>query len=160
MKILISACLLGDAVRYDGKAKPLNHAFITRCLSEGLFIKLCPEIAGGLSVPRAAVEIDQQSGKVITQEGKNVSLAFNNGAQAALKLIKQHNIQFALLKSNSPSCGNDKIYDGIFTNTLIEGMGITAALLSKHGVNVFNEHQLDELEQLVIKQHESNHCKY
>lgn len=143
--------MLGDKVRYDGKTNTLNHPFIKRCLSENRLVKLCPEIAGGLPTPRAAAELKQNSKHVFTIDGNDVSVEFNAGAQAALKLIKQHNIQFALLKSNSPSCGNDKIYDGLFTNTLIEGMGITAALLTENGVKVFNEHQLDALQKLIIK---------
>ncbi|MEE9447694.1 MAG: DUF523 domain-containing protein [Arenicellales bacterium] len=147
-KILISACLLGDQVRYDGKGKLLSHPLLQTWLAEQRLIKLCPEIAGGLATPRAAAEIqhaDHSQHRVITSTGEDVSIAFKRGAEQALALAQQHNIKFALLKANSPSCGNQQIYNGHFTGELIPGMGITASLLQQHGIRVFNEHQLETL---------------
>lgn len=149
-KILISACLLGDAVRYDGLSKQIRHHSIERCLALNRFIKICPELEGGLSVPRTPAEIQTRNGlgqiTVTTANGEDVSQAFNRGAHRTLELVKHHKIKIALLKANSPSCGNQQIYNGAFDGSLVSGIGVTAALLIKHGVTVFNEHQLDAFE--------------
>lgn len=146
-KIIVSACLLGEKVRYDGKTKLLDHPLMKRWQEEGRIVGICPEIAGGLAIPRPAAE--QQNDRVVTIQGQDVTDAFTKGAKQALQLVNDHNIKFALLKANSPSCGNQQIYDGSFSNTLIDGSGVTAKLLSKNGVKVYNEHQLDELSKML-----------
>jgi len=84
--------------------------------------------------------------RVTTEQGTDLSEAFLKGAQATLALVQQHNIKLALLKSNSPSCGNEFVYNGRFDGGLTRGIGVTTALLWQHGVRVFNKSQLDELE--------------
>ncbi len=86
---------------------------------------------------------------VKTAEGTDLSAAFINGARAALALIHEHGIKLALLKSNSPSCGNEHVYNGRFNGTLTQGVGVTTALIRQNGVQVFNEFQLDEVEQVL-----------
>ncbi len=142
-KILMSACLLGAKVRYDGGDCVQNQVLIQKWLSEGRIVSICPEVSGGLSIPRPPAEII--GNKVMTNTGVDVTTEFHQGAKLAFELCQKHHIKFALLKSRSPSCGNSQIYDGFFNRTLIEGQGITAALLIKHGIKVFNEFQLQDL---------------
>lgn len=150
-KILVSRCLLGHRVRYDGGASgPFDQ--LQQWIAEGRVVPLCPEVAGGLPTPRAAAEIPGGQGvevldgsaRVITTEGEDVSAEFLSGARQALALVQQHGIRIAVLKANSPSCGNLLTYDGTFSGVKVSGEGVTAALLSRHGVRVFNESQLAE----------------
>lgn len=136
-KILVSACFLGANVRYNGVSKPLYLAKLKQWSEQGRLITVCPEVAGGLSVPRAPAEI--QDNAVIDSEGKDVTRAFLAGAQHALTLCKHHNIKYALLKESSPSCGSNQIYDGSFTGQKISGKGITAQLLEENGISVYSE---------------------
>jgi uncharacterized protein YbbK (DUF523 family) len=151
-KILLSACLLGNPVRYDGKSKTLQNPILDQLLSQDRVISFCPEVAGGLPVPRAAAEIQAGDGaaviaklaRVKTQDGTDVSEHFLSGARQALALCRQHDITLAVLTESSPSCGSSRIYDGSFTRSGIPGSGVTAALLGQHGIKVFNQHQLGE----------------
>lgn len=106
-------------------------------MREGRVVRLCPEVAGGLSVPRPPAEL--RRGLVVTRDGRDVSDAFARGADEALRLVREHAIEIAVLKSNSPSCGSGTIYDGTFTGTRIAGDGVTTALLRAHGIHVFSE---------------------
>ncbi|MGE6793663.1 DUF523 domain-containing protein [Pseudomonas guineae] len=152
-KILVSRCLLGQRVRYDGGAHG-PFALLERWQHEGRVVALCPEVAGGLPTPRAPAEIRGGQGThvldgllpVLTVEGEDVTTAFVAGAEQALALVAQHGIRFALLKARSPSCGNKENYDGSFSGTRVAGEGVTAAALRRMGVQVFNEDQLDELD--------------
>jgi uncharacterized protein YbbK (DUF523 family) len=151
-KILLSACLLGNPVRYDGKSKTLKNPVLDQLLAQDQVISFCPEVAGGLPVPRAAAEIQAGDGAAViaelatvkTQDGTDVSEHFLSGARQALALCRQHNITVAVLTESSPSCGSSRIYDGSFTRSAIPGSGVTAALLGQHGIKVFNQHQLNE----------------
>jgi uncharacterized protein YbbK (DUF523 family) len=151
-KILLSACLLGDPVRYDGKSKTLQHSILDQLLVEDRVISFCPEVAGGLAVPRAAAEIHAGDGaaviakqaRVKTQDGTDVSGYFLSGAQQALALCRQYEITVAVLTELSPSCGSNQIYDGSFTRSTIPGSGVTSALLTQNRVKVFNQYQLEE----------------
>ncbi|MFY8329078.1 DUF523 domain-containing protein [Pseudoalteromonas sp. ZZD1] len=142
-KILVSSCLLGTPVRYDGTGQKLVHPQITTWQSQGFIIPLCPEVAGGLSTPRAPAEI--RLDKVITNDDEDVTVAFKLGAKRALQLCLSHNIRFALLKESSPSCGRNTIYDGSHRGIKVAGMGLTAALLEQNGIKVFSEEQMPAL---------------
>lgn len=150
-KLLISRCLLGHRVRYDGGASD-PYAQLAQWQAEGRVIALCPEVAGGLPTPRAAAEIPGGQGvevlggmaSVITATGEDVTEAFVSGAHQALELVQQHGIRIAILKANSPSCGNRLTYDGSFSGVKVEGQGVTAALLTRAGVQVFSELELEE----------------
>ena len=152
-KLLVSACLLGNPVRYDGKAKTLDHDGLQHLQQQGRVIAFCPEVAGGLPVPRLAAEIVAGDGSAViagtaqvkTREGNDVSEYFLAGAGQALALCRQHDISTALLTELSPSCGSGRIYDGSFTRQSITASGVTAALLQQHGVKVFNQFQMDEV---------------
>jgi len=151
-RILVSACLLGDPVRYDGQAKPVQHRGLAALLAADRVIPFCPEVAGGLPVPRPAAEIVAGDGaavlagsaRVATRDGTDVSDYFLSGAQQALALCRRHDIRVAVMTESSPSCGSGQIYDGSFTRHAIAGSGVTAALLRRHGIAVFSQHQLDE----------------
>ncbi|MFY1054468.1 DUF523 domain-containing protein [Ectopseudomonas khazarica] len=157
-KILVSRCLLGHRVRYDGGAHgPFDQ--LQRWLDEGRVVALCPEVAGGLPTPRAAAEIRGGRGgavldgelAVLTVEGEDVTAAFVDGAEQALALVREHGIRLALLKARSPSCGNLENYDGSFSGVRVAGEGVTAALLKRAGVKVFNEAQLDEARAALVQ---------
>ena len=150
-KILVSRCLLGHRVRYDGGASgPFDQ--LASWQAEGRVVALCPEVAGGLPTPRAAAEIPGGQGgevldglaRVITSEGEDVSAEFLSGARQALELVREHGIRIAVLKANSPSCGNLLTYDGSFRGVKVSGEGVTAALLKRAGVQVFSELELAE----------------
>ncbi|TBV03047.1 2-thiouracil desulfurase family protein [Phytopseudomonas dryadis] len=148
-KVLVSRCLLGHPVRYDGGALAPSGV-VERWCAEGRIVALCPEVAGGLPTPRAPAEIRGGQGAqvldgllpVLSIDGEDVSAAFRAGAEQALELVERHGIRVALLKANSPSCGNHETYDGSFNGRKVSGEGVTAALLRRAGVQVFNEHEL------------------
>lgn len=154
-KILVSACLFGQRVRYDAKLVSLVDARLQQWRDEGRLVVICPEVAGGMPVPRPAAAIAGVGGgvavwknkaEVLTEQGESVTDAFKAGAELAASLVKKHDIKFALLKERSPSCGANKIYAGPGSREVIEGEGVTAAYLRELGVKVFSEEQLDLLE--------------
>lgn len=146
-KILISACLYGHAVRYDGKAKRLSDEIFEKWQQEGRLIPVCPEVEGGLPVPRAPSEIT--GNKVVNSEGRDVTSEYARGAEYALALADKEQIAFAVMKEGSPACGSSRIYDGSFTGTEIPGKGIAAGLLHQNGYEVFNELQLEQAQALL-----------
>lgn len=154
-KILVSACLLGRPVRYNGSAKPLDHPALERWRQEGRVVSICPELTAGFSVPRPPAEIAAgQDGeavlagtaRVVEAGGGDVTAQFIAGAQAALDLARQHDCRFALLIDGSPSCGSGFIYDGSFGGNKHAGAGVTATLLRDHGIEVFSDKQVEALE--------------
>ncbi len=117
-------------------------------IEEGNAIAVCPEVLAGLPTPRESCEIQKNANtySVRSKSGKNFTDAFINGANETLKICLGNNINKAILRSNSPSCGFGKVYDGKFNGTLIRGNGLTADLLFKNGIKVFtDENYLDEL---------------
>lgn len=148
-KILISSCFLGQPVRYNGKVKALIHPLIRQWQQQGRFIAVCPEVAGGLPIPRPPAEIMLNSEQVITCENQDVSENFRRGAHIALGLCQKYQLRFALLKESSPSCGSTTIYDGTFSDKKISGQGLTARLLSQHGIAIFSEDNIEVLAQLL-----------
>jgi uncharacterized protein YbbK (DUF523 family) len=150
-KILVSRCLLGQPVRYDGGAFALS-ALLEHWQAQGRIVPLCPEVAGGLPTPRPPAEIPGGQGAEVldgvqvvrTLHGADVSAEFLAGAQAALRLVREHGIRLAVLKARSPSCGNHENYDGSFSGAKVAGEGVTAAALRRAGVQVFNEQELEQ----------------
>lgn len=140
MKIMVSACLLGDNVKYNGGNNKNDE--LIKFLKDYEVIKVCPECFGGLSIPRVPSEI--KNNKVFSKEGKDVSNEFILGANKTLDIAKKNNIKVAILKQNSPSCGFGTIYDGTFTHTLINGDGITSKLLNENGITILNENNYKE----------------
>ena len=134
MKILVSACLLGDNCKYNGGNN--RNAELLRLLSGHTVIPVCPEVLGGLPTPRTPAEI--VNGIVTNRNGESVDEAFRKGAEEALKLAKQEQPDLIILQSRSPSCGVKQIYDGTFTGTLIPGQGVFAELAQKVGFRVMD----------------------
>ena len=140
-KILISACLVGDKVKYDGHTN--YNPLIKDLLEKYELIPFCPEVEGGLSTPRRPSE--RKGNKVINDLGKDVTKNFVSGAEKALNICKYLDIKIAILKERSPSCGKTHIHDGSFKNKLIPGEGITAELLRKNGIAIYSEEEIEKL---------------
>ena len=136
--ILVSRCLIGENCKYNG-GNNLNLK-VMEFLKDKDYISICPETDGGLSIPRAASEI--VCGKVINKNGEDVTKEFKKGAEIALELAKKYSPELIILKSKSPSCGKNKIYDGTFSGKLVNGNGITAGLLINAGYNVITEEEV------------------
>ncbi|HKI62246.1 MAG TPA: DUF523 domain-containing protein [Mariprofundaceae bacterium] len=149
-KVLVSSCLLGQKVRYDGGDSAV-HGVLDTWASQGRIVPLCPETAGGLPTPRPPAEIEagdaegvlRGSARVMRQDGGDVTSAFMDGAESALAACWQHKVKVAILKEGSPSCGVTCVHNGEFSGKKIDGQGVTARLLSRHGISVFSEDQLD-----------------
>lgn len=142
MNILVSACLLGVPCRYDGKSRPCAALLALR--SRCRLIPVCPETAGGLPTPRTPCE--RCADRVLDRNGRNRTAAYQKGAASALKVARRFGCTAAVLKSKSPSCGCDGIYDGSFSGTLTDGVGVTAQLLLQNKISVYSEEQLALLE--------------
>ena len=136
--ILISACLAGVNCKYSGDNN--YNEKVANLLKRGDAILICPEQMGGLPTPRLGAEIVEKDGKryVYMKDGTDVTEQFERGANEVLEIAKKVNATKAILKSRSPSCGVDIIYDGTFTKTKIDGDGITAKLLRDNGIEVIS----------------------
>ena len=142
MKILVSACLLGENCKYSG-GNNYNQAVCDFARGHQV-VPVCPEVLGGLPTPRPPAE-RQPDGRVVTREGVDVTEEYRSGAERALEIARAHGCTLALLKERSPSCGRGQIYDGTFSRTLVPGSGVAAQLLEEQGIAVYGESRLDEL---------------
>ena len=140
MKILVSSCLLGHNVKYNGGNN--KNETLLRLLSAHTVIPVCPEVLGGLPVPRTPAEI--VNGKVTNRNGESVDEAFRKGAEKALEIAKQEKPDLIILQSRSPSCGVKQIYDGTFSGTLIPGQGIFARMAREAGFKVIDIEDVKE----------------
>ena len=134
MKIMVSACLLGENCKYSGGNN--RDARVLAFIEGHEIIPVCPEVMGGLPTPRLPAEI--VSGEVINCEGVSVDREFRLGAQKALEIAVQEKIDLAILQSRSPSCGTKEIYDGTFSGEKIPGRGVFAGMLMDHGFAVLD----------------------
>ncbi len=141
MKILISACLVGDKVNYKGEGK--YNPNVEKLKEKYELLLFCPECEGGLKTPRLPSEI--KGSQVYMENGKNVTRQFELGAKKALNLCKYFGIHKAVLKESSPSCGVHNIHDGNFKGNKIPGMGVTARILKENGIEVYSEEEIDKL---------------
>lgn len=141
MNILISACLLGTACRYDGRSVPNDKALLL--MKKHTLIPVCAEILGGLPTPRLPAE--RQGDRVIRCDGADVTEQYLRGAEEVLRLARLYGCSVAVLKERSPSCGSGRIYDGSFSKKLRSGDGTTAELLKSAGITILGESQLEEL---------------
>jgi len=153
-KVLVSACLLGRPVRYNGSAKTLEDTILGRWVGEGRVVSVCPELMAGLPTPRPPAEIAvgnsgmaviDGKARIIEADGNDVTETYLSGARIALEHAIRHDCRYALLTDGSPSCGGSFIYDGTFQGRRIEGEGATSALLRQHGISVFSEHEIGTL---------------
>lgn len=138
----MSACLFGKVTTYKGTH---NYVDAVSKMNPALIVTICPEVAGGLSIPRPPAEIVSYNPlKVINNKGEDVTLQYLEGSKKCLDKLKKHHVKVVLLKKNSPSCGNDGVYDGTFSKQLIEGQGVFAKMCEMEGIKVFNENQLED----------------
>ena len=147
MKIMVSACLLGENCKYNGGNN--RNRGLLNLLSGHEIIPICPEVLGGLPVPRIPAEI--VNGTVINRENISVDELFRQGAKKALEIAKKEKPDLIILQSRSPSCGAKEIYDGTFSGKLIPGQGVFAELASCSGFHVMDvedaiANRLEELE--------------
>jgi len=154
IKILVSACLMGHAVRYDGGVKPLLHPALERWRQEGRLVTICPEMSAGMPVPRPPAEIeagrsgeDVLSGlaRVLEITGGDVTQGFVDAAENALRLAQANDCTYALLIDGSPSCGSGFIHDGRFSGIRHAGNGVTAARLRQAGIAVYSDRDIGQL---------------
>jgi len=159
-KILISACFLGNPVRYDGssldvaaKAGLESQVIIDVWQREGRLISICPEVAGGLSTPRppAEIQLSESGSCVLTEAGDDVTESFIRGADLAVRLCQQYNVKMAVLTESSPSCGSSNIYNGEFEGLKISGEGVTTAALRQHRIEVFSQFSLENAKDYLMK---------
>lgn len=149
--------MVGRPVRYDGAAKPVGADLFARWRAEGRLVPICPEVSGGLAVPRPPSEIVGGDGQAVldgtaqvrTDTGEDVTAEFLHGARLALDAARRSGARIALLKEGSPSCGGNRIYDGTFSGTSVPGEGVTTALLQREGIRVFSENDLAAIEALL-----------
>ncbi len=151
-RVLVSACLVGHAVRYNGLDKKSDHDVLSRWMADGRVVAVCPEVAGGLAVPRPPAEIEHGAGgaavlaggaRVIAKTGVDVTAEFVHGAEHTLARALEYGIRVAVLKEGSPSCGSSYSYDGSFSGARVAVPGVTSALLREHGLQVFSEAEWD-----------------
>jgi len=156
-KILVSACLLGCAVRYNGRAVEVNSTDFNWLVDSQEIVSLCPEVSAGLPVPRVSAEICGGSGtevlagtaRVTGSDKVEITEQFLLGAKIALQLCRQHNIRYAVLTENSPSCGSDHVYDGSFSGRKRVGPGVVSAFLEQAGIQVFSQYNVGRLRELI-----------
>lgn len=146
-KILISACLFGDLVRYDGKPIEFEDPLFLKWKEEGRLISFCPETFGGLEVPRS--DCQRLGDRVFNRLGEDVTAAFVKGSLEAVRIAKENKVAFAIMKERSPTCGSSIIYDGSFSGKRIPGEGMATEMLRQAGVLVFNEENLQEAAELL-----------
>ncbi|MCG8710159.1 DUF523 domain-containing protein [Brenneria sp. 4F2] len=153
-KILISACLSGFPVRYNGSEKKSVASYLARWRQQSRLIAFCPELAAGFATPRPSAEIIPslagnaviaQGASVIESTGDDVTERYILGAWLTLQMAEQHGCRFALLTEGSPSCGSNMIYSGKFDGKQTPGNGVTAELLKAHGIEVFSDREIERL---------------
>ena len=144
IKVLISACLLGDNVKYSG-GNNLTPELVTLLEKYNVkIVKICPECFAGLLIPRVPSEIRED--KVYGKDGRDITEEFLIGAEKTYQIAKIKQVDFAILKERSPSCGSSFIYDGSFSGKVIQGQGLTARRLNKENIVIFSEENLEEIE--------------
>lgn len=152
MRILVSSCLLGNPVRYNGSDAPSDKTILSRWQREGRLVHFCPEIAAGFPTPRPPAETVGGDGKQVLlgkarvkeDTGRDVTKLFIDGAQKALEYARENDVGIAILTDGSPSCGSTYVYDGMFKGGTTPGRGVTAELFEQNGIRVFSENQIED----------------
>lgn len=146
---MLSACLAGVPCTHAAEAK--TRAWALQLVAEGRAVTVCPEVAGGLPIPRPEAEISGGDGddvldgaaRVVSVDGEDVTANYLHGAQAARAAARRTGAAIAVLKARSPSCGCGAIYDGSFSGRTVDGDGVTAALLKREGLDVVSDEDVD-----------------
>ena len=147
-RVVLSGCVAGIACTHAAEAKTQDWA--VRLVAEGRAVVVCPEVAGGLPIPRPAAEIQGGDGadvvagraRVVDEHGRDVSEQFLRGAVKARDAARAAGSTMAILKARSPSCGAGQTYDGTFSHTLRDGDGVTAAMLRADGLTVVTDEEI------------------
>ena len=147
INILVSACLLGENCKWNGRNNSREN--VIKLKEKYNLIPFCSEVLGGLPTPRIPSEI--RGNKVFNQVELEVTQYFTRGAQRALEIAINNHCKYAILKSRSPSCGVNKVYDGTFTKNVIDGEGITTKLLRKNKIQVFSDEEVGKLLEILEK---------
>lgn len=141
---IVSCCLLGVNCKYSGGNN--GNEKVIQFLSDKEYVAVCPEVRGGLPIPRTPAE--RVGDKVLTKDGRDVTSEYTDGAELCLQYVKAYaeelgeEIEGAILKNNSPSCGFRSIYDGTFSGKTIEGNGVFAEKLLAEGINIKTEKEI------------------
>ena len=146
--ILISACLLGHRVRYDGGTNA--HALLMKYHERGQFLAVCPECFAMLPIPRPPMELQRTSGEkvlagkghALDKNGQDTTEYLITGAEKVLKIAEAYHVRVAILKERSPSCGTHFVHTGKFDGKTMKGMGVCAALLEAHGIKVYSDEEM------------------
>lgn len=134
MKILVSACLLGENCKYNGGN---NYcAAVAEYVKDKDVVTICPEVMAGMGIPRTPIEI--VDGVLMDRNGNNVDAALRTAVAQAMELIRKKEIECAILQSRSPTCGVNEVYDGSFSGKLIPGSGVFAQVLRDAGYYVID----------------------
>ena len=141
----ISACLAGVCCRYDGQANEIKA--LKQLVADQKAVIVCPEVLGGLPTPRTPAEIVGGDGfavwegraRVVDQTGRDVTLAFQQGAKRAHEKLQAAQVTTLILKAKSPSCGSRLIYDGTFSGVKVNGVGVATAYFKNHGLTIYSE---------------------
>ncbi len=152
IRILVSSCLLGQPVRFNGTDAPSDKTILDQWQSEGRLVHFCPEIAVGFPTPRPPAETVGGDGrlvllgqaKVLEDTGRDVTEMFLEGAKQEVDFAQKSQVKVAILTDGSPSCGSTYVYDGNFKGETVPGKGVTAELLEQNGIRVFSEDQIEE----------------
>ncbi len=137
-KILVSACLYGNACRYKGD--DCYSEKIAALGKDAVLIPVCPEQLGGLPTPRRPSE--RVGDKIISDKGVDVTEEYERGASFAVEIAKANKVDYCILKANSPSCGKGTIYDGTFSGAKTSGNGLTCEKLLEEGFAVYTEDEI------------------
>ena len=151
MKILVSACIMGENCKYNGKNN--ENIAAMNFLKDKEVISICPEVLAGMKIPRSCAEI--VDGRVVDENGNDVSLEYDKAVAVALSKIQNEEIDLVILQSRSPTCGVNQIYDGSFTGKLISGMGLFAKALKERGIKVIDVEEVESFNLLDCPQLQS-----
>ena len=142
-QLLISACLAGENCKYSGGNNFIGETALASLGDKYELVSACPEVMGGLSVPR--IPCERIGARVMNERGEDVTAQFKAGAELTANICERQGIKKALLKEKSPSCGSGRIYDGTFSHTVIAGDGVTAQRLRALGIALYGESEIEKL---------------
>lgn len=150
-KILVSRCLyLNDMAGYEGQNRQMQDPRFQKWKEEGRLFPACPEALGGPEI--IGVDAERSGDKVLGRDGSDLTAEYQKGAEKLVKKAEKEQVLCAILRETSPFCASHEIYDGSFSQQLVPGKGMAAEQLEAHGIRVFSEHQLDEVEQLISQE--------
>ena len=140
MKILVSACLLGENCKYNGGNN--YNVDVVEFVKDKEVLSICPEMMAGMGCPRTPIEI--VDGVLMDRNGNNVDASMREAVAKAMELIRREDIQCAVLQSRSPTCGVNQVYDGSFSGKLIKGSGFLAQALKAAGYQVVDAEDVEK----------------